>query len=210
LIRRLRDALLVVAVVVPMLAVVGAVFTTRVYGDSMSPTIKDGDALLVDRVALQRRSPRRGDVVLASDGGASLIKRVIAVAGDVIEIDGSGSRPVVLVEPGGAGPWQRLDEPYVGSTWTHKEFCCDSSGVDAGQAPEPLRLPPNRYFLLGDNRDSSTDSRHLGLFSTDQIVGRVVFRWWPLGRAGPIETRPILVATRAPRVRSRPPPPPPG
>lgn len=193
MIRRLLGALLVMAVVAPMLAVVAAIFTTRVYGDSMSPTIEDGDALFVDRVSLQGRSPRRGDIVLASDGGASLIKRVIAVAGDVVAIDGAGPRPVVLLEPGGVGPWQRLDEPYVGSSWTHGEFCCDRRGVDAGLLPEPVRLPSGRYFLLGDNRDASTDSRRLGLFSTDQILGRVVFRWWPLVRAGPVGGRTLLV-----------------
>jgi signal peptidase I len=192
LIRRLRDAVLVAAVVVPMLAVIAAVFTTRVYGDSMAPTVRDGDALFVDRLGLRGRAPQRGDIVLASDGGATLIKRVVAVPGDVIEIDGSGPRPLVLLEPDGMGPWQRLDEPYVGSAWTRPDFCCDGSGVDSGQAPEPLRLPPGRYFLLGDNRDGSTDSRRLGLFTASQITGRVVFRWWPFGRAGSIASRPAL------------------
>jgi signal peptidase I len=192
-IRRLRDALVVVAVLVPMLAVVLAVFTTRVAGDSMAPTLADGDSLLVDRVGVPRTPPQRGDIVLALEGDVSLVKRVIAVPGDVVEIDSVGPRPVVLLEPGGRGPWMRLDEPYVGGSWAHREFCCDGRGFDVGMAARPLRLQPDRYFLLGDNRDASTDSRRFGLFSTAQIVGRVVMRYWPMDRAGPLGGGPALV-----------------
>jgi signal peptidase I len=183
----------VAAVLASLLAVVTAVSTTRVYGDSMAPTLRDGDALLVDRVGLQGRTPARGDIVLAAEGDVALVKRVIAVPGDIVEIDGSGPRPVVLLAPGGVGPPRRLDEPYVGGSWTRREFCCDARGVDSDPAAQPLRLPPGRFFLLGDNRDVSTDSRRFGLFSSDQIVGRVLVRWWPPGRAGAIEARPLFV-----------------
>ena len=181
------------AVAAAVLAFLLALFTTRVSGVSMSPTLRDGDALLVDKVSVQYRTPERGDVVLVVEpGGVGLVKRVIAVPGDAVEIDGSGPRPVVLLEPGGRGPWRRLEEPYV-TSWTGREFCCDEKGLELGlSAPQPLLLPPNRYFLLGDNRDGSTDSRRFGLFSRDQVVARVAFRWWPVASAGPVDGRAAL------------------
>jgi signal peptidase I len=167
--------------------------TTRVHGVSMAPALRDGDALLVDRVGVRFQAPERGDVVVTAEpGGGSLVKRVIAVPGDVVEIEGGGPRPVVLLQPGGRGPWRRLVEPYVGASWTGREFCCDARGLDTVGAPQPLRVPPGRLFLLGDNRDASTDSRRYGLFSTDQVVGRAVLRWWPLDRSGTIDGRPEL------------------
>ena len=60
-------------------------------------------------------------------------------------------------------------------------------------APQPLILPRDRFLLLGDNRDASIDSRRYGLFTRDQIIGRVMFRWWPLARAGALSDRPRLV-----------------
>ncbi|HKA48997.1 MAG TPA: signal peptidase I [Candidatus Dormibacteraeota bacterium] len=194
LIQRLRDAFLVSAVVGVLLSFLVALFTARVYGVSMAPTLQDGDALLVDKVGPRYKPPERGDIVLvAESGGSAFIKRVIAVPGDALEIDGTGPTPVVLIEPGGKGPWQRLEEPYTGASWKLKEFCCDGRGLAVTSTPEPLLLPRDRFVLLGDNRDASTDSRRYGLFSRDQIIGRVLFRWWPLARAGALSDRPRLV-----------------
>ena len=185
---------MVAAVVIAVLSFVVAIFNARVDGISMTPTLRDGDALLVDKVGVHYMPPERGDIVVAAEpGGSAFVKRVIAVPGDAIEIDGAGSAPVVLVEPGGKGPWQRLEEPYTGTSWTRKEFCCDSRGLAVTPGPQPLLLPRDRFVLLGDNRDASTDSRRYGLFSRDQIIGRVLFRWWPLARAGALSDRPRLV-----------------
>lgn len=182
------------AVVAGLLAAIAAFFTARVVGISMSPTLLDGDALFVDKVSASSKTPQRGDIVVAAEPtGATFVKRVIAVPGDVVEIDGSGAHPVVLLRPGGNGPWQRLEEPYTDATWRGSEFCCDSRGYSLGGSPHPLKLPPDRFFLLGDNRNASTDSRRYGLFSRSQIVGRLVVRWWPLTRAGAITNRPELV-----------------
>ena len=180
--------------VIVVLAFILALFNARVEGMSMAPTLQDGDALLVDKVGMHYRPPQRGDIVVAAEpGGSAFIKRVIAVPGDAVEIDGTGPAPVVLVEPGGKGPWQRLEEPYTGTSWTRKEFCCDSRGLAVTAAPQPLILPRDRFLLLGDNRDASIDSRRYGLFTRDQIIGRVMVRWWPLARAGALSDRPRLV-----------------
>ena len=184
---------MVAAVVAVVLVLVLALLTARVDGISMSPTLRDGDALVVDKLGVRFNAPQRGDIVVALEpGGAAFVKRVIAVPGDSIEIDGAGPRPVVLIEPGGKGPWRRLEEPYTGASWNRRDFCCDSHGFDVPGAPQPLRVPPDRFFLLGDNRDFSTDSRRYGLFRRDQITGRVLFRWWPLQRAGAIPGWPSL------------------
>ena len=81
-----------------------ALFTARVYGVSMSPTLKDGDALIVDKVGVRYAALERGDVVVAREpGGGAFVKRVIAVPGGIVEIDGAGPHPVVLIQP----RWQR-------------------------------------------------------------------------------------------------------
>ena len=184
------------AIVGAVLSFIVALFTARVDGISMAPTLQDGDALLVDKVGVHDRPPERGDIVVAAEpGGSAFVKRVIAVPGDAVEIDGAGPAPVVLVQPAGTGPWQRLEEPYTHTSWTRKEFCCDSRGLAVTPAPQPLLLPRDRFVLLGDNRDASTDSRRYGLFSRDQIIGRLLFRWWPLARAGALSDRPRLVPT---------------
>lgn len=184
---------LVVAVAGAILAAAGAALTARVHGSSMTPALRDGDVLLVDRVGVRLQPARRGDIVVTAEpGGGSLVKRVIAVPGDVVEID--PAIPAVLLQPGGRGPWQRLVEPYVGASWRLRAACCDSRGLSVGGGPQPLRVPPEHYFLLGDNRDVSTDSRRFGLFTADQIAGRVLVRWWPVDRAGQVAGRASLVA----------------
>jgi signal peptidase I len=184
---------LVLVVIAAVGAAAVAALTARVHGSSMSPALRDGDVLLVDRVGVHFQAPRRGDIVVtAQPSGGSIVKRVIAVPGDVVEID--PSKPAVMLQPGGRGPWQRLVEPYVGASWTLRESCCDARGLTVGGGPQPLRVPAGHYFLLGDNRDVSTDSRRFGLFTADQIAGRVLVRWWPFDRAGRVAGEPSLAA----------------
>jgi signal peptidase I len=175
-------------------AVALAALTARVEGVSMVPTLRDGDLLLVDRVGPRLWAPARGDIVIVglNANGLAGVKRVIAVPGDTVAIDGThadvpGARPhpVVLLRPGGAGPWERLVEPYIAGDWGRPEFCCDANGLSvAGSSPRPLTLPPGEFFVLGDNRGVSIDSRTFGLVPRDRILGRVVARYWPIGRAG--------------------------
>jgi signal peptidase I len=174
-----------------------ATLTARVEGASMSPTLRDRDLLLVDRVGPRLSPPARGDVVVVglNANGVTGVKRVIAVPGDAIEIDGThadspGGRPhpVVLLRPGGQGPWERLVEPYLAAHWGRPEFCCDANGLAAGSSPRALTLPPGEFFVLGDNRGVSIDSRAFGLVPRDRILGRVLTRYWPLDRAGPLPT----------------------
>jgi signal peptidase I len=174
-------------------AVALAMLTARVEGASMAPTVRDGDLLLVDRLGPRLSPPARGDIVVVglNANGLAGVKRVIAVPGDALAIDGThadspGGRPhpVVLLRPAGRGPWERLIEPYVGADWGRPEFCCDANGLAAGSSPRALTLPPGEFFVLGDNRGESIDSRAFGLVPRDRILARVITRYWPFERAG--------------------------
>ena len=170
----LRDLLLVL--LAALLLAGGSMFFVRaslVRGSSMEPTLLDGDCILVWMAGGQ--GPERGDLVAirARDKeGKHLIKRVIAKGGDTVQIDFEGG----LVFVNG----QRLEEPYLAET-THLE----------GDVQFPVTVPPDCFFVLGDNRNHSQDSRSsaLGFVSLDDIEGRAVFRFAPLSRFGPIEDR---------------------
>lgn len=129
----------------------------RLSADSMEPSYADGQLVLVDKLSTRLREVERREVVVVRspvDGGL-LIKRVVAVAGDVVGLeDGAlvvnGERPRETF--GGEG----MDGVYFG----------------------PVEVPPSHTFLLGDNRAASVDSRRFGAVPTDRIVGRVLCTLW--------------------------------
>lgn len=130
---------------------------TRVYGQSMEPTLHTDDRVIVEKISYRLHPPQRGDIVVVKLNGTSpaLIKRIIGLPGETIAIhDG---RVYINGAP--------LDEPYLHRP-TH------------GYLP-PTRIPPMHYFVLGDNRDASRDSRSFGPVPREAIVGRAFFRYWP-------------------------------
>ncbi|TLM85180.1 MAG: signal peptidase I [Actinobacteria bacterium] len=140
---------------------------TRVDGDSMEPTFMNGDRLLMTRgyTALHR-----GDVVVFSatdDFGkrAELMKRVVAIGGDTIQ---------VTQDTAWVNGKQESGYPLIKSA---------QDPADAG----PYTVPKNTVFVLGDNRPISFDSRMLGSIPMKTVKGRVVFRWGPIWRSGPIK-----------------------
>ena len=168
----LRDLLLVL--LAALLLAGGSMFFVRaslVRGSSMEPTLLDGDCILVWMAGGQ--GPERGDLVAIRSRdkeGKHLIKRVIAKGGDTVQIDFEGG----LVFVNG----QRLEEHYLAET-THLE----------GDVQFPVTVPPDCFFVLGDNRNHSQDSRSstLGCVPLGDIEGRAFFRFAPLERFGPIE-----------------------
>lgn len=187
------DVVLAVGLLVALAGFLLAVLTARVEGVSMAPTLRSGDLVLVDRLPIVQPPPRRGDIVVLHTGGAIgntiAIKRVIGLPGDQLEIDAGR----VLIRPGGAGDWQLLSEPYAPGRWTVNAFCCDDSGrATVTGAPHAVTIPAGTYFVLGDNRNDSTDSRVFGLVQADLIQGRAIARYWPLGRAGSLRPGPQL------------------
>jgi signal peptidase I len=132
----------------------------RVRSQSMSPTLTDGDHLLIDKISARAHHPRRGDVVafeLPTTPGL-LIKRVVAVAGDTVGIEDG-----VLVVDGRA-----IEEPFV-----------DPAQMDSVYFG-PVTVPARTVFVMGDNRANSVDSRSLGPVPIGNVIGRALLRIWPL------------------------------
>lgn len=136
----------------------------QVYGSSMTPTLKDGEIIFT--VKTSKFEP--GDVVAFYYNNKILVKRVIGSSGEWIDIDEEGTVYVNQKE---------LKEPYV------KDKTLGECDLDL-----PYQVPEGRVFVMGDHRSTSIDSRSssIGCVSQEQIVGKIVFRVWPLNRIGGI------------------------
>ena len=140
----------------------------KVEGTSMQPMLIDQERIFVNRFIYQFADVSRGDVVVfryPRDVNKSFIKRVLAVPGDEIEILAG---KIYL-------NGRRLDEPYVPT-----EF------LDKRSYPRTI-VPPGRYFVLGDHRNSSNDSRNWGFVEKRLIYGKAFFCYWPIEQAGVVK-----------------------
>lgn len=157
-----------------VLLIVAAVFSIsttlffpimRIKGNSMVPNVENGDLV----VAYKTEELSRGDVCAFYSGTSILCKRIIAFGGEVVDIDENGRVYIDNVP---------LDEPYI-------------SAADFGSADIkfPYLVPEHTYFVMGDNRSISIDSRNteIGCVSEGQMIGRLVFRFWPFDKIGTIE-----------------------
>ena len=131
---------------------------TIVYGQSMEPNLHPNQRLIVDKLSYRLHSPQRDDIVVVDlpDMEEMLVKRIVALPGETVEV----RRGVVYVNGVASG------EPYP-----H-----DLTPYDM----PPRTLGPLAYFVMGDNRGNSNDSRTFGPVTRDEIVGRVWLRYWPL------------------------------
>ena len=137
----------------------------KVTGSSMEPTLSDGQLVL----CLNNKNFHTGDVVAFYYNNKILLKRVIAVAGDVISISEDGSVTVNT---------ELIAEPYITDKSKGK---CDIEF--------PYQVPDNRIFVMGDHRSTSVDSRSsvIGCISEEDIVGKVIFRIYPFNKFGSID-----------------------
>jgi len=200
-----RDLIEVLALAVALYVIITVCLqTVRVDGPSMMPTLQNNDLLFADKLTYRLHAPERGDIVVLRQPGdlsRDIIKRIIALPGDTIEIDGTYSvvngqpHPAVLIKPAGTSTFQVLAEPYLPNQtkdpWQDVVFCCDSTGR-ATTVPEPLAIPKDEYFVMGDNRNVSLDSRYIGLIPRANILARARFRIWPLTSIGLLSKGPAL------------------
>lgn len=137
----------------------------QIYGSSMTPTLDEGQIVL----SLKGADFEQGDLVAFYIGNKILVKRVIAKPADVVFIADDGTVSVNGVV---------LDEPYV-------------SGKALGECDLefPYQVPESRYFLMGDHREASIDSRSsaVGCIAEEQVVGKIAFRVWPLAKFGMLD-----------------------
>jgi signal peptidase I len=199
-----RDILEVLALAFALYIVIAlALQTVRVEGESMVPTLSNNDLLFADKLSYHLHAPDRGDIIVLKppdEPNRDFIKRIVGLPGDTIEIDGHYSEnghqhTAVLIRPAGATGFQVLHEPYLPDQtkdpWDEMTFCCDSGGR-ATTEPQPLVIPKDEYFVMGDNRNRSRDSRFIGLVPRNNILGRAWIRIWPLGHLGFLGQGPAL------------------
>jgi signal peptidase I len=151
---------LVVLIALPVRAYVAEPFA--IPSESMAPTLRPGDHVLVEKLSYRFGSPRRGDLVVfrSPDGGALAVKRIVGLAGDRVAIEDG----LLAID----GHVQR--EPYV-----------DHATVDSVFFG-PVVVPRGDVFVMGDNRADSHDSRDYGAVPRQSLIGRVLTTLWPVFR----------------------------
>lgn len=144
---------------------------TRVSGSSMETTLSDGDNLIVDKISFRFRAPRRYEIIVfpyQQEENTYYIKRIIGLPGETVQvIEGK-----VYING------QVLDENYG-----------NEEMLDSGIAKEPITLGDDEYFVLGDNRNHSADSRqeNVGILHREDLLGRAWIRIWPFDKFGVIK-----------------------
>ncbi len=154
-----------VAALMAILIVIFVIQPVRVEGTSMQPNLVDQERIFVNKLGYHFNGIERGDVVVfwyPKDRDKSFIKRVVGLPGETVEVR-QGS---VYVDG------RSLNERYVLSKY-----------VDRYSYP-PKRVPWDSYFVMGDHRNSSNDSRHWGCVPLGSIFGKAVFRYWPVSKMG--------------------------
>ena len=143
---------------------------TKVEGSSMNNTLSDGDYLIVEKVSYYRHDPKRYDIVIFPySEEVNYIKRIIGLPGEKVQIiDGN---------------------VYINDSMLKDDIYGMEPVEDPGMAADPVYLAEDEYFVMGDNRNSSIDSRssYLGAVKRDRIEGKAVYRFWPFSCFGGID-----------------------
>jgi signal peptidase I len=155
----------IISVVIAAIVIVFLYQPVKVEGTSMMPWLTDQERIFVNKFVYRFGEIRRGDIVVfwfPLDPSKSYIKRVVGLPGDVVEIN----RGAVIVNG------QSVHEPYVPEQYRdHMTY-------------PPVKVEPDRYYVLGDHRNASNDSRTWGTVERRRIYGKAVFVYWPLDKFG--------------------------
>jgi signal peptidase I len=155
----------IVGLVVPLRLMVASPFAVR--GESMTPTYRPNDIVFVNKLTYRTRSPKRGEIVVLEEPAASgmyYVKRIIGLPGETVIIANHTVAIASMANMAG----KILQEPYIQES--------ESASFSASTS---TFVPPDHYFVLGDNRDRSSDSRYWGPIPQNHIVGVVAVKVWP-------------------------------
>jgi len=151
-------------VIIVIVIIIKAFFVSpiRVSGDSMDSTLKNNDVMILNKIGYRLNGVKRFDFVVVDYNGRYLIKRVIGLPGDTLKVI---NNKLFINE-------EYVDEPYLDKDTVTMTFFIEE------------KIPDGEYFLMGDNRGSSLDSRELGTFSEDEILGIASYTIFPFNRIG--------------------------
>lgn len=161
----LKDFIIYASIAVVVILTIKYVFSLeQVVGPSMEPNYKSGDLLFLNKITYRFKEPRLFDVVvIANDDTKYMIKRIIGLPGDTIEY--KDNKLYINGE---------ITKEYFNISGVTKDFSLEQFDYEV--------IPDGYYFVLGDNRENSKDSRTYGLISRKDIIGKVQFRIWPIFR----------------------------
>lgn len=175
-----RDTLEIVFLALALYIVIQyAVQTVHVLGSSMYGTLRDNDLLVASKISYKLHRPERGDIIVfkpPNEDSRDFIKRVIAVPGDRLHI----VQGTIYING------EVLKESYLPERWTSNNTY-PPDGRD-------LLIPTSQYFVMGDNRNHSSDSRTFGYVRQEDILGKAEVRIWPLDGVSLLNSKPTLAA----------------
>lgn len=141
----------------------------KIHGKSMFPNFDDGEFLLTDKISYRFNKPARGDVIVfkSPDGKDEYIKRIIGIPSETIKVQDG--------------------KVYINGKEIVESYLSEDQYTNAGRFAEngkEFKIPEDSYFVMGDNRDHSLDSRAFGFIEREKIVGKAWFVYWPPNKSG--------------------------
>lgn len=157
------SAKVIIAIAVILFLMLYVVSVTQVVGNSMYPTLKNGEVLIINKCKYRFQKVKREEIISLKYADTKyLIKRVIGLPGEKVKIKDN----VLYIND------EVYNEEYISDTLEYPNFDLKDLGYD--------KIPENMYLVLGDNRPDSLDSREIGLIKKEDIIGKISIRFWPI------------------------------